>query len=61
MVQARSEGCWGGGGHGHGGHEHGILAELRPKKGQSTLQPPGGRAEGCRCGDRRSREQKFLV
>lgn len=39
MVQARSEGCWGGRGHGHG-----VLAELRSKKGQATLQPPGGRA-----------------
>lgn len=40
MVQVRSEGCWSGGGHGHG-----VLAELRPKKGQSTLQPPGVGAE----------------
>lgn len=38
-VQARSEGCWGSGGHGHG-----VLAELRSKKEQATLQSPGGRA-----------------
>lgn len=61
MVQAKSEACWAGGGHGHG-----VLAELTPKKGQATLQLPGGRAARMGPGQarmqaRRARAQKVLV